>query len=134
MMSENKGKSIGMMAIITLVVSEAWIIAGYAGNLYGYTIAVGMTVWHLAFIGAVTLANLVLVPFVVKENKLAFLAIMIVGIAVFLVTLGVGPGYTLVTSGWQSTTDYIIAVGGGIVWSVLQIPVIFFSFKAYRKL
>jgi hypothetical protein len=134
MMSENKSKSIGMMAVVALVVSEAWIIAGYAGNLYGYTIAVGMTVWHLAFIGVVTLANLVLIPFVVKENKWAFLATMIVGIATFLVTLGVGPGYTLVTSGWQSTTDYIIAVGGGIVWSVLQIPVIFFSFRAYRKL
>jgi hypothetical protein len=136
MTSENKDKSIGMMAVVALVISEAWIIAGYAGNLYGYTIAVGMTVWHLAFIGAVTLADLVLIPFVVKENKWAFLATMIVGIVIILVTLGVSPGYTLVTSGWQSTTDFIIAVGGGIVWLALQIqiPVIFFSFRAYRKL
>ncbi len=133
-MSEDKGKSIGMMAIVALVVSEAWIIVGYAGNLYGATIAAGMNVWHLAFIGVVTLANLVLIPFVVKEKKWAFLGIMIVGIAIFLVTLGAGPGYTLITSGWQNTTDYMTAVGGGIVWLVLQVPVIFFSFRAYRKL
>src|SRR3990172_1199933 len=109
-----------MMAIIALVVSEAWIIAGYAGDLYGYTIAAGMTVWHLAFIGVVTLVDLILIPFVVKENKWAFLGTMILGIAVILVTLGVGPGYILVTSGWQNTMDYMIAVGGGIVWLVLQ--------------
>ncbi len=133
-MSETKGKSIGMMAVVALVVSEAWIIAGYAGNLYGATIATGMSMWHLAFMGAVTLANLVLIPFVVKENKWAFLGTIVVSIAIFIVTLGVGPGYTLVTSGWISTTDYMTAVGGGVVWLVLQIPVIFFSFRAYRKL
>ncbi len=133
-MGENKGKSIGLMAVVALVVSEAWIVVGYAGNLYGATIAVGMNMWHLAFIGVVTLANLVLIPFVVKEKKWAFLGAMVVGIAIFLVTLGVGPGYTLLTLGWQSTADYMTAVVGGLVWVVLQIPVIFFSFRAYRKL
>jgi hypothetical protein len=130
----NKSKSVGMMTTIALIVSAAWIIIGFMGNLYGAAIAVGMTMWHVAFTGLIALADLVLIPFVVKEIKWAFLAAMIVGIAAFLVALLVGPGYTLITSGWQSTTDFNTAVGGGILWIVLQIPVIFFAFKAYRKL
>jgi hypothetical protein len=133
-LGENKGKSIGIMAIVALVVSEVWIILGYAGNLYGAMTAVGYDILFLAFTGVVTVANLVLIPFVVKENKWAFLGTMIVGIAIFLVILTVGPVYQLVITGWQGTTDYLLAVGGGIVWLVLQIPVIFYSFRAYRKL
>jgi hypothetical protein len=57
-----------------------------------------------------------------------------VGILAFLVALLAGPGYTLITSGWQSTNDFYTAVGGGIVSAILQIPVIFFPFRAYRKL
>jgi cytochrome c oxidase assembly factor CtaG len=70
----------------------------------------------------------------VKEKKWAFLATMIVGVAIFLVILIAGPVYQLATTGWEDSMDYMFAVGGGIVWLVLQIPVIFFSFKAYRKL
>jgi hypothetical protein len=133
-LGENKGKSIGMMAIVALVVSEVWIVLGYAGNLYGSMTAVGYDILFLAFTGVVTVANLVLIPFAVKENKWAFLGAMVVGIAIFLVILTVGPVYQLITTGWQDTTDYMLAVGGGIVWLVLQIPVIFFAFRAYRKL
>lgn len=133
-MGENKGKSIGITAVVALVISEVWIVLGYAGNLYGAMTTVGYSVWFLAFTGVVTMADLVLIPFVVKEKKWAFLAAMIVGVAIFLVILGVGPVYTVITSGWQSTTDYMFAVGGGIIWLILQIPVIFFSIRAYRKL
>jgi hypothetical protein len=132
-LGQNKGKSIDMMAIIALVVSEVWIVLGYVGNLYGAMTAVGYDMWFLAFSGVVTVANLLLIPFVVKENKWAFLAAMIVGLVIFLVILTVGPVYTLVTTSWQSTMDYLTAVVGGIVWLILQIPVIFFSFRAYRK-
>ena len=133
-MGESKGKSIGITALVALVVSEIWIVLGYVGNLYGAMTAVGYDILFLAFTGLVTVANLVLIPFVVKENKWAFLATMIVGLAIFLVILIVGPVYQLATTGWEDSMDYMLAVGGGIVWLVLQIPVIFFSFKAYRKL
>ncbi len=133
-MSENKGKSVGMMAIVALFVSEVWIVLGYVGNLYGAMTAAGYSIWFLAFTGMITVVNLFLVPFVVKEKKWAFLAATIVGIVLLLVILVAGPVYTVATTGWQSTTDYQLAVGGGIVWLVLQIPVIFFSFRAYRKL
>jgi cytochrome c oxidase assembly factor CtaG len=133
-MSENKGKSVGMMAIVALFVSEVWIVLGYMGNLYGAMTAAGYTIWFLAFTGMITVVNLFLIPFVVKEKKWAFLAATIVGIVLLLVILVAGPVYTVATTGWQSTTDYQLAVGGGIVWLVLQIPVIFFSFRAYRKL
>ena len=129
-----KSKSVGMMTTIALIVSAAWIIIGFMGNLYGAAIAVGMTNWHVAFTGLIALANLILIPFVVKEIKWAFLATMIVGIIAFLVALLAGPGYTLITSGWQNTNDFNTAVGGGILWIVLQIPVIFFAFRDYRKL
>jgi cytochrome c oxidase assembly factor CtaG len=133
-MTENKSKSVGMMTTIALIVSAAWIIIGFIGNLYGAALAVGMTVWHVAFTGLIAQADLVLIPFVVKEIKWAFLATMIVGITAFLVALLAGPGYTLITSGWQNTTDYNSAVGGGIIWIILQIPVIVFAFRDYRKL
>jgi hypothetical protein len=133
-MTENKSKSVGMMTTIALIVSAAWIIIGFIGNLYGAALAVGMTVWHVAFTGLIAQADLVLIPFVVKEIKWAFLATMIVGITAFLVALLAGPGYTLITSGWQNTTDYTSAVGGGIIWIILQIPVIVFAFRDYRKL
>ena len=129
-----KSKSVGMMTTIALIVSAAWIIIGFMGNLYGAAIAVGMTMWHVAFTGFIALADLVLIPFVVKEIKWAFLATVIVGIIAFIVALLAGPGYTLVTSGWQSTNDFYIAVGGGIVWIILQIPVIVFALRDYRKL
>ena len=133
-MGENKGKSIGTTALVSLVVSEIWIVLGYVINLYGAMTVVGYDILFLAFVGLVTVVNLVLIPFVVKENKWAFLATMIVSVAIFLVILIVGPVYQLATTGWEDSMDYMLAVGGGIVWLVLQIPVIFFSFKAYRKL
>ena len=40
-MGENKGKSVGMMAIVALFVSEVWIVLGYVGNLYGAMTAAG---------------------------------------------------------------------------------------------
>jgi cytochrome c oxidase assembly factor CtaG len=122
-----------MMAIVALFVSEVWIVLGYVVNLYGAMTAVGYDILFLVFVGVVTVVNLVLIPFVVKEKKWAFLAAMIVGIAIFLAVL-VGPVYTVATSGWQNTTDYLLGVGGGIIWLVLQLPVIFFAFRAYRKL
>ena len=133
-MGESKGKSIGIMALVALLVSEIWIVLGYVINLYGAMTVVGYDILFLAFVGLVTVVNLVLIPFVVKGNKLAFLATMIVGVAIFLVILVVGPVYQLATTGWEDSMDYMLAVGGGIVWLILQIPVIFFSFKAYRKL
>jgi len=96
--------------------------------------AVGYDIWFLAFTGVVTVANLLLIPFVIKENKRAFLGAMIGELIIFLVILTVGPVYTLVTTSWQSTMDYLTAVVAGIVWLILQIPVIFFSFRAYRKI
>jgi hypothetical protein len=133
-LGEKKSKMVGMAAVIALIVSEVWIVLGYAGNLYGAMTAVGYSIWFLAFVGAVTVANMLLIPFVVKGKKAAFLGATIVGVVLFLVILTVGPVYQLVTSGWQGTTEYMLAVGGGVVWFVLQIPVIFYSFKTYRKL
>jgi cytochrome c oxidase assembly factor CtaG len=130
-LGESKSKSVGLMPLVALVVSEIWIVLGYVSNLYGAMTAVGYNIWFLAFTGLVTVANLVLIPFAVKENKMAFLAAII--IAILLVIL-VGPVYQLATSGWENSTDYTLAVGGGIVWLILQVPVIFSSYKAYRRL
>ena len=133
-MGESKSKLVGLMPLVALVVSEIWIVLGYVGNLYGAMTAVGYNIWFLAFTGSVTVANLVLIPFAVKENKMAFLAAIIIAAAIFLVILVAGPVYQLATSGWENSTDYMLAVGGGIVWLILQVPVMFFSYKAYRKL
>jgi hypothetical protein len=133
-LGEKKPKSVGMAAIIALIVSEVWIVLGYVGNLYGAMTAVGYSIWFLAFVGVITIANMILIPFVVKGRKAAFLGATIVGAVLFLVILTVGPVYQLVTTEWQGTTDYMLAVGGGVVWFVLQVPVMFYSFKTYRKL
>jgi cytochrome c oxidase assembly factor CtaG len=133
-LSESKSKSVGLMPLVALLISEIWIVMGYVGNLYGAMTTVGYNIWFLAFTGLVTVANLILIPFAVKENKMAFLAAIIIAAAIFLVILVVGPVYQLATSGWENSTDYMLAVGGGIVWLILQVPVMFFSYKAYRKL
>ncbi len=133
-MGESKGKSVGMTPIVALVLSEVWMVLGYVGNLYGAMTTVGYSIVFLAFVGTVTAVNLVLIPFVVRETKWAYLVATIVAIAVFLVILTLGPVYQLATMGWQNTTDFALAVGGGIMWLILQVPVIYFSLKAYRKL
>jgi cytochrome c oxidase assembly factor CtaG len=116
------------------LLGEIGIVLGYVGNLYGAMTAVGYNIWFLAFIGLIAGANLVLIPFAGKENKMAFLAAIVVAAAIFLVILVAGQVYQLATSGWENSMDYMLAVGGGIVWLVLQVPVMFFSYKAYRKL
>jgi hypothetical protein len=62
-----------------------------------------------------------------------FFFALIIGVLTIVLAIAVGPVASLMGSGWQSTYDFILAVGGGLVWLILQIPVVVFSVLAYRK-
>ena len=119
--------------VVGLVISAGWIVGGYAVGLADAMKTVGFGLPLITFVCLATLINLVLIPICLRESEWGFFAAMIIAFLILVLTLAVGPVATLINNGWLSTSDFLVAVGGGIGWLLIQIPIIAFSLTAYRK-
>jgi hypothetical protein len=119
--------------VAALIISIGWIVAGYALGLVASMKTIGFSLGLTIFVCVATLINLILIPFCLREKEWGFFFALIIGVLTIVLAIAVGPVASLMGSGWQSTYDFILAVGGGLVWLILQIPVVVFSVLAYRK-
>jgi hypothetical protein len=119
--------------VAALILSIGWIVAGYALGLAESMKTVGFSLGLVIFVCVATLINLILVPFCLREKELGFFFALIVGVLAIVLEIAIGPVASLIGSGWQSTYDFSLVIGGGLIWLIIQIPVVVFSVLAYRK-
>jgi hypothetical protein len=116
--------------IIGLVVSVWWIFMGLD---IGFRFETSDAVCNWLTLGGhrhtvMTILALVLVPWCALEKRWGFLAAMVLG-AVTLTLSVVHVVYMLIVapSGYESQ------LFGPIVWSIMQIPIVVFSYRARRE-
>ena len=117
--------------IIGLVISVLWIFAGV--DIVGFPFIAGDTVCYWLTLGGyrhtiMTILALVLIPVCALEKQWGFLATMVLG-AVTLTLTVVHVVYMLIVapSGYESQ------LFGPIMWSIMQIPIVVFSYRARKE-
>ena len=122
----------GFYVIIGLVVSILWI---YLGLDFGFSFeGPDDIIWQILTLGGLrhtimTIIALILIPICVREIKYGFLAVMVLGIVVFALCF-IHYCYMLIFKpvGFESL------IFGPIMWSIIQIPIIIFSYKAKNEI
>ena len=116
--------------IIGFVVSVWWIFMGLDS---GFRFQAGDSVSYWLTLGGhrhtiMTIVALILIPVCVLEKKWGFLAAIVLGIVTLTLSM-VHVVYMLIAehSGYESQ------LFGPVVWSIIQIPVVVFGYKAVRK-
>lgn len=131
MNTTNKISKYSLLTIIGLVVSVFWIFMGLDFN---FPFGAPDLVCSILTLGGyrhtvMTIIALILIPLCAREFKWAFIVSMVLGIVI--VTLSsVHVIYMLIAT----PTGYQSQLFGPIAWSVIQIPVIIFSFKARKEM
>ncbi|KPV64562.1 MAG: hypothetical protein AOA66_0095 [Candidatus Bathyarchaeota archaeon BA2] len=115
--------------IVGLVTSVGWIITGLLGGL---AVALKDELASATFIYIVTLVGLILIPICSRENKWGFLSAMVLGIVILVAALPFVTGLVTELPPPESPEFGLVVVGGAI-WLIIQIPIIVFSYRAYRK-
>lgn len=117
--------------IIGLVISVLWIFMGV--DIVGFPFIAGDTVCYWLTLGGyrhtiMTIFALVLIPVCALEKQWGFLASMVLGAATLTLTV-VHVVYMLIVapSGYESQ------LFGPIMWSIMQIPIVVFSYRARRE-
>ena len=123
-----KNTTLGL--IIGLVVSIWWIFMGLDS---GFRFEAGDAVCYWLTLGGyrhtiMTMLALVLVPVCALERPWGFLAAMVLGVTTLTLSM-VHVVYMMIVapSGYESK------LFGPIVWSVMQIPIVFFGHRARRE-
>ena len=129
-MNNNKITNNTYAVIIGLVLSIFWIfMALNIGFPFGALdeICLILTLGGLRHT-IMPIVAMILIPICARENKLGILAAIILGITT-LALLMIHVIYMLITTipGFESQ------LFGPIIWSVFQIPIIFFGYKAYQE-
>jgi hypothetical protein len=119
--------------VVGLIISVGWIVGGYSIGLAEAMKTVGYSLGLVVFVFLATLINLILIPICLREKEWGFFSAMIISLLTIVLVIAVGPVATLISTGGQSTFDFYLAVGGGICWLFIQIPIVVFSLLAYRK-
>ena len=118
--------------IITgLVISVLWIFIGL--DIVGFPFTAKDTVCYWLTLGGyrhtiMTILALVLIPVCAHEKQWGFLATMVLG-AVTLILAAVHVVYMLITA----PPGYESQLFGPAVWSIMQIPIVVFSYRARRE-
>jgi hypothetical protein len=127
MNSKAKIRSSTLGVIIGLVISVWWIFMGLD---IGFRFEVSDVVSYWLTIGGyrhtiMTILALILIPMCALEKRRSFLAAMVLGITTLTLSV-VHVVYMLITapSGYESQ------LFGPVIWSVIQIPIIVFSYRA----
>ena len=117
--------------IIGLVVSVWWIFMGLD---LGFPFVAGDEVSYILTIGGyrhtiMTIAALILIPICAREYAPSFLGAIILAIITFALCLA-HVTYMLLAapSGFESQ------LFGPVVWAIIQIPIVLFSYRARREL
>lgn len=117
--------------IIGLVISVLWIFMGV--DVVGFPFIAGDTVCYWLTLGGyrhtiMTILALVLIPVCALEKQWGFLASMVLGAATLTLTV-VHVVYMLIVapSGYESQ------LFGPIIWSIMQIPIVVFSYRARKE-
>ena len=117
--------------IVGLVISVLWIFMGLdigfrfvASDCVSYVLTLG-ELRHTIM----TILALILIPICARENKWGFLAAMVLGIVTLALSLSHSIYMLIATPpGFESQ------IFGPIAWSIIQIPIIIFSYKARQEL
>ncbi len=120
-----------LFTIIGLVTSVWWIFMGLnigfrfvAPDLISYILTLGEYRHTI-----MTIAALILIPFCSMESKWGLLGAMILGSVTLVLSLSHSIYMLIATPpGFESQ------IFGPIVWSIIQIPIIIFSYKAKKEL
>jgi hypothetical protein len=123
-----KNNTLGV--IIGLVVSIGWIFMGLD---LGFRFEAGDTACYWLTLGGyrhtiMTILALILVPVCALEKPWGFLAAMVLGL-VTLTLSAIHTVYMLIVA----PSRYASQLFGPIVWSVMQIPIIVFGYRARRE-
>ncbi len=117
--------------IIGLVISVLWIFMGV--DVVGFPFIAGDTVCYWLTLGGyrhtiMTILALVLIPVCALGKQWGFLASMVLGAATLTLTV-VHVVYMLIVapSGYESQ------LFGPIMWSIMQIPIVVFSYRARKE-
>ena len=131
-MEENKNNSkAGWYVIIGLVVSVLWIFIGLD---FGFSFeGPDDVIWQILTLGGwrhtiMTILALILIPICARENKYGFLAAMILGIIIFALCF-IHYCYMLISK----PVGFETQIFGPVSWSIIQIPIIIFSYKAKNE-
>ncbi|MFQ6086099.1 MAG: hypothetical protein ACE5OY_07555 [Candidatus Bathyarchaeia archaeon] len=122
----NRISNNALVVVVGLVISVAWIITGLVRGL-----AAVADPWITAFVYIVTLVALILIPICARENKWGFLLAMVWGIVIIIVRVIIT--VRLITGPMPEPQAFEMLVIGGTIWLIIQIPIIVFSYRAYRK-
>jgi len=127
----NKINNNTLGVIIGLVVSVWWI---FMGLNTGFRFIAADQISYILTLGAqrhtiMTILALILIPICARENKWGFLAALVLGIVTLALSL-VHSIHMLVATppGFESQ------ILGPSIWSIIQIPIIIFSYRARREL
>ena len=130
MNNKNKIRHSTLGVIIGLVISIWWIFMGLD---IGFRFQASDSVSFYLTLGEnrhtiMTIIALILIPICVLEKHWSFLAAMVLGVTTLTLSM-VHVVYMLITvpSGYESQ------LFGPIIWSVIQIPIIFFSRRARQE-
>jgi len=126
-----KNISTNVRGVITeLVISVLWIFIGL--DIVGFPFIARDTVCYWLTLGGyrhtiMTILALVLIPVCAHEKQWGFLSAMVLG-AVTLTLSVVHVMYMLIAtpSGYESQ------LFGPLVWSIMQVPIVVFSYRARR--
>lgn len=120
-----------LAVIVGLVVSIWWIFMGLnidfrfvAGDRISYMLTLGEQRHTI-----MTVLALILIPICARENKWGFLGVMVFGVVTFVMLFTHSIYMLLATPpGFESQ------IFGPVVWSIIQIPIITFGYRARREL
>ena len=128
----NKISTNTLGVIIGLVISGFWIFMGLD---FGFTFGSGFdSISYLLTLGGyrhtiIPIAALILIPICAREYRWGFSAAMVLGIVAFVLPL-THVVYMLIIA----PLGYKSLIFGPAVWSVMQIPIVVFSYRARKEL
>ena len=131
MNNKTKIRNSTLGVIIGLVISVWWIFMGLD---IGFRFEASDSVSYWLTLGGyrhtiMTILALVLIPACALEKRWGFLAAMLLGVVTLTLSV-VHVVYMLITapSGYESQ------LFGPIVWSIIQVPIVVFGYKARREI
>ena len=126
-MGKAKRISVNTLGVIVgLVVSVGLSISGLKEGLAAALDPVSANVVYI-----LTLVSLILIPICSRENRWGFLSAMVLGIV--LLALSVSDFTQLITGLPSAESPEFESTVGGMIWGIIQIPIIVFSYRAYRE-
>ncbi len=132
-MSEtNKISKNALIVVVGLVVSVAWIIIGLVETPEAPGLSTVLQPEMVTYVIIVTIASLVLIPICSRDKEGGFIAALVLG-TIILVAETVDL-LRYISGSMPEGPLFNLLIIGGVVWLIIQIPIIIFSYRAYMEL